>query len=124
MSRRPPIAPAAVLAAALLAGLSLAAGGCAGVRPSLGPPLPSGVLLYQPPPGGRFDYFVYVSNADRRMEDRPTRLDRVRTLMAERCADPLVVDLYGHGVGQWPDGTAHISYTVGVDCSPHEMSER
>jgi len=118
MSRRP--APAALLAAVLLASLPAAAGGCAGVRPSLGPPLPSGVLLYQPPPGGRFDYFVYVSNGNPRMEDRQARLERVRVLMAERCDDPMVFDLYGHQVGTWPDGTAHISYTVGVDCSPHE----
>jgi hypothetical protein len=107
-------------AAALPLGLLLWAGGCAGVRPTLGPPLPNGMIIYQPPPGGRFDYFLYVSNADPRMEDRQARLARVRTVMAQRCDDPLVVDLYGHEVGTWPDGTPHVTYTVGVDCSPHE----
>ena len=96
-----------------LAAVLVAAAGCAGVKPTLGPPLPTGMIIYQPPPGGRFDYFLYVSNADPRMEDRQARLERVRVTMAQRCDDPLVVDLYGHQVGTWPDGTPHVSYTVG-----------
>jgi len=119
MRRRPPTLSARVLAAALLAAFGLGAWGCAGMHPTLGPPLPSGMFIYQPPPGGRFDYFVYVGNGDPRMDDRQTRLDRVRTLMAARCADPQVVDLYAHPVDTWPDGTPHITYTVGVDCAPH-----
>lgn len=117
MPRRPPTAPA------FLAFALLGAAGCAGVHPTLGPPLPTGMVIYQPPPGGRFDYFLYVSNADPGLEDRQARLERVRALMAARCEDPLVVDLYGHKVGTWPDGTPHVTYTVGVDCRPHFGAE-
>lgn len=107
----------AALAALLLA---LPFAGCAGVKPTLGEPRAGGTFIYQPPPGGRFDYIVYVSNADRRMADRPARVERVRRLMADRCVDPWPVDLYAHEMGLWPDGSTHISYTVGVDCGPHE----
>lgn len=120
-----PNAPvSAALAARLLAGLLIgaglvAAGGCSGVRPTLGPPPPSGTFVYQPPEGSRFDYFVYMGNADHRVDDRQTRLERVRAMMAKRCDDPLVTDLYGHRGGTWPDGSEHVTYTVGVDCAPH-----
>jgi hypothetical protein len=116
---RPILRPRAPMAA-LLAAVLLGAWGCAGVRPTLGPPEPTGMFIYQPPPGERFDYFVYVGNGDRRMQDRQARLERVRAVMATRCAEPRVVDLYAHEVGTWPDGTPHITYTVGVVCGPHE----
>jgi hypothetical protein len=124
-----PIAPvSAARHAGRIAGLLmgvclLAAGGCAGVRPTLGPPPPSGTFVYQPPEGSRFDYFVYMGNADHRVDDRQTRLERVRAMMAQRCENPMVVDLYGHRAGFWPDGTEHITYTVGVDCAPHAGME-
>jgi hypothetical protein len=114
MRRRPPSTTALALALAALLG---AAWGCAGVRPTLGPPLPEGIFIYEPPPGGRFDYFVYVGNGDRRMEDRQARLERARAVMATRCADPRVTDLYGHYVGTFPDGRPHVTYTVGVNCT-------
>jgi hypothetical protein len=121
MRRRPPSAPApaAAVALALVAAFVSGAWSCAGVRPTLGPPPPAGIFIYQPPPGERFDYFVYIGNGDRRMEDRQVRLERVRAVMAARCTDPRVTDLYGHMVGTFADGTPHVTYTVGVNCTPH-----
>lgn len=114
MSPRAPRLP--LYAALILAALVMASGGCTGMRPTLGEPRPTGFTIYQPPPGGHFDYFVYVSNADRRMEDRAKRLAEVRRLMVDRCPGVQAVDLYAHDMGPWSDGSPHVTYVVGVLC--------
>jgi hypothetical protein len=75
-------------------------------------------MIYQPPPGSRFDFVVYVPNADRRMEERADRLSWVRGRVANRCTVAAVTDLYAHGGGSWPDGRQKVYFAVGVTCIP------
>jgi hypothetical protein len=124
VAARPPshrTVTARLRAGTLAAGLAIALGGCAaegGMRPTLGEPRASGLLVYQPPPGSRFDFVVYVPNADRRLEERPDRLSWVRGRMANRCTVAAVTDLYAHGGGTWPDGREKVYFAVGVTCIP------
>lgn len=131
MSARPPVrfspTPAAVLAG-FLAGVVVVAvlSACGpdrpGVRPTLGEPRPEGLMVYQPPPGSRFDYVVYVPNAQPRLAERSDRLAWVRTRMATRCLVADARDLYAHeGGGAWPDGRTKVYYAVGVTCVPRVL---
>jgi hypothetical protein len=108
---------AVVVALSLLAFVS-ACGPDRGFRPTLGQPSSAGVIIYHAPPGGRFDYFVYMPNSTTRLEDRAARLAEARRRVADRCRVAEATDLYGHEVGVWPDGRARLYYAVGVRCAP------
>lgn len=109
------IVPVLAVLAALTAGC---AAGDGPMRPTLGEPRAEGFLVYQPPPGARFDFVVYVPNADRRMEERSDRLAWVRSRMVSRCRVAGLTDLYAHGGGTWPDGREKVYFAVGVACIP------
>lgn len=98
--------------------LLLACGpGRTGLNASLGEPRAGGPIIYRAPGEGRFDFFVYLPNTSRSLEDRARRLAEVRRMMRGRCEVAELSDLYAHDVGMWPDGRVRTYYTIGVRCA-------
>jgi hypothetical protein len=106
------------LAAGLLAGL-LAACAHTGFNSSLGEPRAGGPIVYQAPGQASYDFFVYLPNTSRALDDHVRRLDEVRRIMRRRCEVADLSELYAHDVGLWPDGRRKTYYTIGVTCTEH-----
>jgi hypothetical protein len=93
---------------------------CAGqtaFKPTLGEPRAGGPVIYQTPHQARYDFFVYLPNTSRSLDDHVQRLKEVERLMRGRCKVAELDDLYAHDVGMWPDGRVRTYYTIGVRCS-------
>ena len=113
--RSPSVALIALLAVAA-AGWGCGHGG-GSMSPTLGPPKPSTIFTYQPPPGGRFDFVVHMANSDPNLKDLVVRIARAKEHISSRCQVEQAVDLYAHQVGTWPDGRPRISYAIGIHCA-------
>ncbi len=104
----------------LVAATVLAVGaGCTshiGLQPQLGQKVSPTRIVVGPVFEGRFDYLVHLSG-DRKLDDRAYRLDQARKEMADRCTVTDLVDLYAHQVGTWRDGSARLSYAIGIHCA-------
>lgn len=99
-----------------VAAAALTAFGCGGMDVSLGRPEPSTVFVIKQPEGRKFDYLVYVNNANRDMDEQRKRFRKVRESLKAHCRPESIVDLYAHAVGTRAQGGVLLSYTVGVVC--------
>jgi hypothetical protein len=100
-----------------LPGLLVACAGQTGFKPTLGEPRAGGPVIYQTPNQTRYDFFVYLPNTSRALDDHVGRLKEVERLMRGRCKVARLEDLYAHDVGMWPDGRVRTYYTIGVRCT-------
>lgn len=118
MAVRPTRRLSLALALACLPWLLSACGpGHTGFRPTLGEPRGGGPIIYQAAGQGHYDFFVYLPNTTRALEDHARRLEEVRRMMRGRCDVAELSDLYAHDVGMWPDGRVRTYYTIGVRCT-------
>ncbi len=103
---------------AVLVGVLLGSAGCAspiGLQPQLGQKITPTRIVVGPVLKGRYDYVVHLSG-NHKLDDRAYRLGQARKEMADRCPVVDLVDLYAHQVGAWQDGSARLSYAIGVKC--------